>query len=458
MPLSSPNVSLPVSDASTQRSPQSPIPQPSIPPSPALSSDSLLIRYETVRRTSDRICQPLAIEDYVIQSMADVSPPKWHLGHTSWFFETFLLCPYLPNYQVFHPQFNYLFNSYYETVGARQPRPLRGLLSRPTVEEVYQYRQHVDQGMRSLIQNASENQKSHDPTITDLIILGLNHEQQHQELLVTDIKHILAGNPLHPAYDETLESIPLESIPVATSGKQTWKPYSAGLYTIGYAGDGFAFDNEMPLHSVYLSDFQLATRLTTNREYLAFMSAGGYEQPEYWLSEGWQVVQREGWRSPLYWEEIDGEWWNYTLGGMRRINLDEPVCHVSLYEADAYARWAGCRLPTEMEWEVAATGLPMQGQFLDGGYYHPVATDAASLDLSDLFGKVWQWTQSAYLPYPGFQAAAGAIGEYNGKFMCNQTVLRGGSCATPSNHFRVSYRNFFPAHSRWQFSGIRLAK
>jgi ergothioneine biosynthesis protein EgtB len=410
----------------------------------AQTEQSLSQDYLQVRHLSQHICHPLAIEDYVIQSMPDVSPPKWHLAHTTWFFETFLLLPHLPNYSVFHPQFGYLFNSYYETVGDRHPRPQRGLLSRPTVAKIYDYRAYVDEAMQTLLSQPQS------PELTELVCLGLHHEQQHQELLLTDIKHILALNPLRPAYRTDL--------PLAKSAvppKERWLDYPGGVYAIGHEAEGFAFDNETPRHSVYVQDYWLAARLVTNGEYLEFVEAGGYEQPEHWLSEGWATVQRDGWRAPLYWEKRESDWWVMTLGGMRLVNLDEPVCHVSYYEADAFARWAGKRLPTEAEWEVAAQVL-LQGNFLDRGYLHPIpALDSTRPD--QLFGDVWEWTQSAYLPYPGFQTAAGAVGEYNGKFMCNQMVLRGGSCVTSYSHMRSTYRNFFPPASRWQFSGIRLA-
>jgi ergothioneine biosynthesis protein EgtB len=405
---------------------------------------SLVQKYQQVRRLSEQICHPLLTEDYGIQSMPDVSPPKWHLAHTTWFFETFLLMPRLPGYQVFHPQFGYLFNSYYETIGQRHPRHQRGLLSRPTVAEVYQYRAYVDDGMRSLLTELT------DPALKSLLELGLHHEQQHQELLLTDIKHILAINPLRPAYRSDLPFVEK-----AIAAQEHWLDYPGGVYQIGHEGQGFAFDNESPRHSVYLQDYWLAARLVTNGEYLEFIRAGGYEQAEYWLAEGWTIVQAEGWRSPLYWEQEGESWQTMTLGGMRSVNLHEPVCHVSYYEADAYARWVGKRLPTEAEWEVAAQ-VPLQGNFLDSGYLHP-APATGSTRPDQLFGDVWEWTQSAYLPYPGFQVAPGAVGEYNGKFMCNQMVLRGGSCVTSQNHMRSSYRNFFPAATRWQFSGIRLA-
>lgn len=410
-----------------------------------VATRSLIEQYQHVRQLSEQLCQPLATEDYVIQSMPDVSPPKWHLAHTTWFFETFLLSPHLPGYQVFHPQYGYLFNSYYEAVGQRHPRPQRGLLSRPTVEEVYQYRQYVDDAMRSLLSSSLE------PAVESLIRLGFHHEQQHQELLITDIKHILSLNPLRPAYRSDLPAAP-----VPMTAKEHWLDYPGGLYSIGFFGEEFAFDNESPLHSVLLQDYWLAAQLVTNGEYLEFMQAGGYSKPEYWLSEGWATIQREQWQAPLYWEQIDGEWWIMTLAGLRPVNLHEPVCHVSYYEADAFAHWQGKRLPTEAEWEVATVGATVQGNFLETGCLHPIAPQGNTRP-DQLFGDVWEWTQSAYLPYPGFKAAVGAIGEYNGKFMCNQMVLRGGSCATPPNHIRPTYRNFFPPSARWQFSGIRLA-
>jgi ergothioneine biosynthesis protein EgtB len=403
---------------------------------------SLRDYYLQVRKLSEQLCQPLEIEDYVIQSMPDVSPPKWHLGHVTWFFETFLLLPYLPGYRVFHPQFNYIFNSYYEAIGDRHPRPQRGLLSRPTVEEVYRYRAYVDRAMDSLFEKEK---------LASLIILGLHHEQQHQELLLTDIKHILAINPLRPPYRENLPQLPNQEI----STKELWLDYPGGLYEIGYRGDEFAFDNESPRHQIYLQDFLLANRLVTNGEYLEFIEARCYEQPEYWLSEGWNTILSQGWNAPLYWEKIDGQWLTMTLRGMTPLNLDEPVCHVSFYEAEAYARWRGKRLPTEAEWEVAAYEIPLEGNFVENDYLHPIVAQKTPL-LNQMFGDVWEWTQSNYLPYPGYRTPQGAIGEYNGKFMCNQMVLRGGSCATSRSHIRSTYRNFFPASARWQFTGIRL--
>ena len=375
--------------------------------------------------------------------MPDVSPPKWHLAHTTWFFETFLLVPHLPGYTVFHPQFGYLFNSYYEAIGDRHPRHHRGLLSRPTVTEVYSYRAHVDRSMAILLATAL------DPQLESLVTLGFHHEQQHQELLLTDIKHILALNPLHPIYRNDLAR-PAHS----PSSSCQWLEFSGGVYEIGHQGDEFAFDNELPRHKTYLQDYKLASLLVTNGEYLEFIEAGGYRQAKYWLAEGWATVQSQQLQAPLYWEKIDDRWWVMMLGGLRRLDEAEPVCHVSFYEADAYASWRGKRLPTEAEWEVAVADEPMTGNFLDRDLLHPVPAKARN---HQFFGDVWEWTQSAYLPYPGFEIADGAIGEYNGKFMCNQMVLRGGSCVTSQSHLRSTYRNFFPTATRWQFTGIRLA-
>lgn len=432
----------------------------------------LLPRYRQVRRFSETLCEPLEIEDYGIQSMADVSPPKWHLGHVSWFFETFLLGPHLPGYELFHPKFGYVFNSYYEAVGARHPRPQRGLLSRPTVAEVYRYRAHVDGAMERLIE-----QRGNEESIAALVVLGLHHEQQHQELLVTDIKHILAMNPLRPAYrtdlgrDDWLNDVGAR---IPRPPALEFVEFAGGVVEIGRAVSGlearfedFAFDNEGPRHKVYVGEFAIANRLVTNREYLEFIEAGGYRQPQHWLSEGWGTILKEQWEAPLYWETIEGEWHVMTLGGLQPLNLDEPVCHVSLYEADAYASWTGKRLPTEAEWELVAQQqwsersgeLRSTGNWVEQDCLHPQAFQAnqSGTGIHQLFGDVWEWTQSAYLPYPGFQVAEGAIGEYNGKFMCGQRVLRGGSCATSASHIRPTYRNFFPPSTRWQFSGIRLA-
>ncbi len=408
---------------------------------------SLAARYADVRAQSLEICRPLAAEDHVVQSMPDTSPPKWHLAHVTWFFENFLLLPFLEGYRVHHPAYGHLFNSYYESVGRFFPRLQRGLLSRPTVEEVRRYREHVDRHMRELIDGAPGGDWNE---IAERVVLGLNHEQQHQELLLTDIKHAFSINPLRPVYRERAGAEDTES------GREPgWSAWPAGVYEIGHEGGGFAFDNEGPRHRVYLNAFRLAGRLATNAEYLEFMEAGGYENPALWLSQGWQTVQEKNWRAPLYWEKIDGAWWTMTLSGLRRLDGREPVCHVSLLEADAYARWRGKRLPTEAEWEIVARAQPVAGNFVENGEFHPLpARDGAS----QIFGDVWEWTQSSYSPYPGYHPPAGALGEYNGKFMASQYVLRGGSCASPAGHLRATYRNFFYPADRWQFTGIRLAE
>lgn len=411
----------------------------------------LLSHYRRVRQLSEALCKPLASEDYVIQTMPDVSPPKWHLAHTSWFFENFILAPRLKDYQPFHPAYGYLFNSYYETVGQFWPRPQRGLLSRPTVGEIYAYRQHVDTAMEHLAEGLEAKEW---PILTPLIELGLHHEQQHQELLLTDLKHIFATNPLRPAYQEGRLAKLQEA---GEAGRLEWQEFEGGLHHIGHKGQDFAYDNEGPRHSVYLRDFRLALRLVTTGEYLAFMAAGGYQEPRYWLSDGWDAVRQQGWQAPLYWEQREDGWWHMTLSGMQPIQPGAPICHLSYYEADAFARWAGYRLPTETEWEVAVGRPPYEGNFLDSGALHPLPASQAEKTLAQLFGDVWEWTASPYTPYPGYRPPAGAVGEYNGKFMCNQMVLRGGSCISSRDHLRASYRNFFPPHARWQFTGLRLA-
>jgi ergothioneine biosynthesis protein EgtB len=423
----------------------------SVPGEMASNKLSLLVeQYHTVRRVTERICEPLATEDYVVQSMPDASPVKWHLAHTSWFFETFLLVPHLPGYEPFHPQFGVLFNSYYDAVGLRWPRARRGHLSRPTVADVYTYRAHVDQAMDRLLEREPQDLPA---DFLLKLLLGLNHEQQHQELILTDVKHVLACNLLRPVYQAGLAS-------EGSSPAAKWLTFPAGLATIGHEGGAFAFDNESPRHRVYLQQFRLANRLVTSGEYLAFLQDGGYERPEWWLSDGWSTRTAQEWTCPLYWEQEGEEWQIMTLGGPRPLDPAEPVCHVSFYEANAYARWAGARLPTEAEWETAASTASMAGHFLESGYFHPAA--ALSRDdrgpLFQLYGAVWQWTASPYVGYPGYTPPAGALGEYNGKFMCNQLVLRGASCVTPRSHARRSYRNFFPPDARWQFSGIRLAQ
>lgn len=416
---------------------------------PFAAAASLAERYRAVRHFTEWICEPLVPEDYVIQSMPDVSPAKWHLAHTSWFFETFLLKPYFKGYREYHAQFSYLFNSYYVQVGERHCRPKRGLISRPTVSEVYQYRAFIDEHMLALIDTADEATRA---AIAPLIEIGMHHEQQHQELMVTDIKHVLSINPLYPAYREQPVR-PRQPVPA-----MQWVQVEGGLYEFGHVGEAFHFDNEEPRHQAFVRPFKLASRLVTNGEYLAFIEDGGYEQIPHWLSLGIATVQAQGWYAPEYWEKLDGRWQQFTLSGLRDVAPDEPVTHLSYFEADAYARWAGARLPTEFEWELAGRDLPRQGNFVEAANFHPVPLTGAEGGLQQMYGDVWEWTRSSYAPYPGYQPAPGALGEYNGKFMCNQYVLRGGSCATSQTHIRPTYRNFFPPDARWQFMGLRLAQ
>jgi ergothioneine biosynthesis protein EgtB len=424
------------------------------------SRKSLIANYQRVRTFSEQVCEPLEIEDYVVQSMPDVSPTKWHMAHTTWFFETFLLNAIVANYTSPHPQYAYLFNSYYNSLGQRHCRPKRGLISRPTVKETYAYREYVDDYILNLLETCDDQQLAR---VAPILTLGLHHEQQHQELMVTDIKHVLSCNPLHPAYRPTSFFTRTDPVPPLA-----WATFPEGIAWIGHKDDGFFYDNEKPRHREFVHSFQFASRLITNGEYLQFIEAGGYANPLLWLSDGWRTVQQEGWEAPLYWEKQDGHWFYMTLSGFREVDMAEPVCHVSYYEADAYARWSEAQLPTEAEWEVAAQDIPIKGNFVEHGFYHPaslvvgagsaqgtIPTDAYP---AQMYGDVWEWTQSAYLSYPGYKPAAGAIGEYNGKFMCNQFVLRGGSCATSQTHIRPTYRNFFPPDARWQFMGIRLAR
>ncbi|HJQ57517.1 MAG TPA: ergothioneine biosynthesis protein EgtB [Vineibacter sp.] len=408
----------------------------------------LTARYAAVRRFSERLAAPLSAEDQTVQSMPDVSPTKWHLAHTTWFFETFLLARFVPSYRPFDPRFAYLFNSYYESVGARHPRPQRGLISRPGVEEILAYRHHVDQAMEALV---ARDGSSPDTSLHTLLRLGLNHEQQHQELILMDIKHVLSANPLRPAYQapQPRTEGPVQSV--------TWTALSGGLVEIGHDGSGFAFDNEGPRHRVWLEPFSLASRLVTCGEFLAFMADDGYRRPTLWLSEGWATVSARGWTAPLYWEEVDGRWHIFTLAGLRPVAMDEPVCHVSFYEASAFAKWAGKRLPTEAEWEHAATAVATHGHLADAGVLHPLPAPGGP-GLQQMIGDAWEWTASPYVAYPRYREPAGAIGEYNGKFMANQMVLRGGAAVTPADHIRVTYRNFFPPDARWMFGGIRLAE
>ena len=410
-------------------------------------AEALARQYTAVRQQTESLAAPLSAEDQMVQSCAEASPAKWHQAHTTWFFETFILTPQLPNYHVFDQRFRDLFNSYYNAVGPQPEKALRNAFSRPNLEEVEKYRQYVDEHMQELLSASAVSDE-----VLQLVELGLNHEQQHQELLITDIKHAFWSNPLRPAYQSGVTPAS------GSTAQQKAKDFPGGLLEIGADGSRFHFDNEAPRHKVFVPAFRFATRLATCGEYLAFMDDRGYERPELWLSDGWQAVQTHHWTAPLYWEKSGQEWHQFTCSGMKEINESEPVCHVSLYEADAFARWAGARLPTEFEWELAAENLPVEGNLLEQGNFHPVpAPGAAAEDPLQMFGDVWEWTASAYLPYPGFKPAAGAIGEYNGKFMSGQMVLRGGSCATPASHIRATYRNFFQPATRWQFSGVRLA-
>lgn len=408
-------------------------------------------RFREVRARTEGLAAPLTSEDQTVQSMSDVSPTKWHRAHTSWFFENFLLQPFVADYRAFHPAYGYLFNSYYEGAGARHPRPARGLLSRPGVDDIARYRGHIDNAMETLIATAGVDVWGE---IAPLLELGLNHEEQHQELLLMDIKHVFSLNPLEPAYASPVAVAPRAASPL------TFIAFDGGLYEIGHEGNGFAFDNEGPRHKIWLEPFRLASRLATNGEYLAFIEAGGYRRPELWLSEGWATVQREGWEAPLYWRRDTDNWTIFTLTGRHDVDAHEPVCHVSHYEADAFARWSGKRLPTEAEWETAArlSDISLDGNLLDGGWLHPCASSTTKSLLQQMIGDVWEWTASAYAAYPGYQPPAGTIGEYNGKFMSNQMVLRGGATITPPGHVRLTYRNFFPPGSRWAFGGIRLAE
>jgi ergothioneine biosynthesis protein EgtB len=400
---------------------------------------SLSNRYLHVRSVTPWLCRNLQPEDYVVQSMDDVSPAKWHLAHVTWFFERFVLAERAAGYRNFDDRFHYLFNSYYQTAGPMHARPERGLLSRPTVAEVLDYRAHVDEAMHALIESGLEDE------VESVITLGLHHEQQHQELLLTDIKHVLSCNPLHPV------AIPdAMSPPDIAPAPMSFDEGKSGIHEIGHNGDGFAFDNETPRHPTFINPHRIGSRLVTNAEYREFIRDGGYSEPTLWLSDGWAAIRNNGWNRPLYWsEDLENE---FTLGGLQEILPHAPVAHVSYYEADAFARWAGARLPTEAEWEVAAADVTTKGNFVESGYWHPVPGEGAQY-----FGDVWEWTASPYVAYPGFEPLAGSLGEYNGKFMCNQVTVRGGSCATAADHIRASYRSFFYPDARWQFLGIRLA-
>jgi ergothioneine biosynthesis protein EgtB len=419
---------------------------------PATSSiPALSTHFTAVRRQTEDLCAPLSAEDMMVQSCAEASPVKWHLAHTTWFFEIFILREFATGYRAFNPDFLWLFNSYYKSLGEHPEKKLRACFSRPSLASILEYRCHVDAAMQKLMETElpAEAEKR--------VILGLNHEQQHQELIATDVKHALWMDPLHPAYRDDAS----RSESQAQTGLQ-WTSYAGGLYEIGSDGSQFCFDNEMPRHREYIEPFRLASRLITCQEYLEFMNDGGYLRPEFWLSEGWDTVQSEKWTAPLYWQGSGrsvGDWNVYTMRGALSLAdlAATPVCHVSYFEADAYARWAGKRLPTESEWEIAASTLPVKGNLLEGQQFHPSQAEASDLP-SQMFGDVWEWTRSPYVGYPGYRPLPGALGEYNGKFMCNQMVLRGGSVVTPASHLRATYRNFFPAPTRWQFSGIRLAE
>ena len=405
--------------------------------------------YLSIRGATRALAAPLSVEDCAIQSMPDASPVKWHLAHTTWFFETFVLVPHQPGYHAFAPEYQVLFNSYYNSVGDRYPRPERGLLSRPGLEEVFAYRRHVDEAVLGLL--AADRLPAE---AGGLIELGLHHEQQHQELILTDAKHLLSRNPLKPAYQKQW---PLTAI---RAREPRWIAFEKGLREVGHSGHDFCFDNETPRHRVWLDAFRIASHPVTHGDFIDFIEDGGYRRPELWLSAGWDAVTAGGWEAPLYWERREDGWHLFTLHGEVPVDRNTPVCHVSFFEAEAFARWANARLPTEAEWEVAAHDASRAGNFLESGALHPLALRGAPAEgrLAQAFGDVWEWTRSDYGPYPGYRPVAGAIGEYNGKFMCGQYVLRGGSCVTPAAHVRATYRNFFPPQARWQFSGLRLAR
>lgn len=457
-------------------------------PDSALSRNArLLSRFHEVRNFTTKLSGDLAAEDCVVQSMPDVSPTKWHLAHTTWFFETFILKKWIAGYQPENAQYAYLFNSYYNAAGDMHRRDLRGLISRPTVEETHRYRSSIDDHMDSLLSSADEKLLDE---IEPAVVLGIHHEQQHQELLVTDIKHVFAQSPLHPVFRDRQPSVAaatygsaskIDIVPAKPSPLR-FVEFDETTVEIGHDGDGFSYDNEGPRHLALVLPFSLATRPITNGEYIAFIEDNGYARSEFWLSLGWTTANEPasgGWRAPLYWEKHDSVWWNFTLSGFRPIDDSEPVTHISYFEADAFANWSGARLPTEFEWERASANLPIDGNFVESERFHPRAlaapedrhlachgrqasslSSSASLSgrLHQMFGDVWEWTRSSYSPYPGYRAAPGALGEYNGKFMCNQYVLRGGSCATSRTHIRRTYRNFFQPEKRWQFNGIRLAR
>ncbi len=406
-------------------------------------------RYHAVRAQSLLLQSPLSAEDAQAQSMPFASPSKWHLAHTTWFFETFVLAQATANYQWLKPHYQVLFNSYYNSIGPQHPRPQRGLLTRPSLDEVIEYRQRVDEAMDRLFDQTGAGSE-----LSQVIELGINHEQQHQELMLTDLKHLLSFNPLYPVYRDDLEC--------SNSAYQqlAWCRFPGGLKTIGANEDRFCFDNETPRHQVQLNPFAIADRPVTNAEYMEFIDDGGYQNAAPWLSDGWDQARQQHWEAPLYWRKLDDQWMQFTLSGLRSIDLHAPVCHISFYEAQAYAAWAGARLPLEAEWEVAAADVPVDGNFVHRRRLHPGGelTGSSNIQLYRMFGDVWEWTGSPYTAYPGYHPTSGALGEYNGKFMCNHLVLRGGSCVSPADHLRASYRNFFQPELRWQFSGVRLAR
>ena len=418
-------------------------------------------RFHQIRNFTNSLCTGLEPEDCVVQSMPDVSPTKWHLSHTTWFFETFILKKFVSGYHAEIPEYAYLFNSYYNAAGDMHRRDLRGLISRPTVSEAQRYRAAIDSHIDDMLSNADEALLRE---IEPLLVLGMHHEQQHQELLTTDIKHVFAQNPLYPVFRERKTGGRSSATPRSQTSALQFVEFEQAMTEIGHDGRGFAYDNEGPRHQVLVPAFALASRPVTNDEYIAFVEDDGYQRPEFWLSLGWMTVNEQRWNAPLYWTKRDGIWWNFTLSGFRPVDESESVTHISYFESDAYANWAGARLPTEFEWERAALDCAVQGNFVEDKVFHPVPIAASpepqgqTQDFHQMFGDVWEWTRSAYSPYPGYRAALGALGEYNGKFMCNQYVLRGGSCATSRTHIRRTYRNFFQPEKRWQFTGIRLAR
>ena len=417
----------------------------------APSASALLAHFVDVRNQTERLIRPLAAEDCVVQSMPDTSPAKWHLAHTTWYFETFVLARAIQDYERFDEEFAILFNSYYNLVGPQHPRPQRGMLTRPSLTAVRNYRHAIDARVRAFLETHNEI----DPQLAYVLELGINHEQQHQELILMDIKHLLSCNPLHPAYRDDLKPRAERTAPALR-----WHEYPDSERWLGHTGPGFAFDNEGPRHKRFGPAFALASRLTTNGDYLQFITEGGYQQPEFWLSDGWSTVRKQRWAAPYYWRNVDEQWFEFTLAGLVELDLGAPAAHVSYYEADAYATWAGARLPREDEWELAANSSAASaiGNFLEDDVLRPVAATGGSQQPAQLYGDLWEWTASAYAAYPGFQAPEGALGEYNGKFMCSQYVLRGGACVTPRSHIRATYRNFYYPHTHWHFSGIRLAR